>query len=602
MAQDLGQLEPGSVLVLPIDVSQLSGDVVIEVDDIDVTEFASIVDGRLVLSPGAPLGGGQHQITVYLFQGDDYQVIASYSFTGSDQGTGGGSGVNIGVEATHELGGRTVNGDAEEILQSTGTVDLTTDDNSLTGGVDYIATSRSEDQINGKPVNIGTYFLEYTRSGGKVDFTGRLGHQSLSYDRALINNINRRGVSFLFNTPDDRLRFGVFSARAADALGVDNFTGLAHENDRMAGATLAWQPFSANDLRLSAQVYDGEGIPNGGITFGEGDGMSFGLEGSALNGRLRYGAFYAQTEFDEDAGGNLFVPLTGEALLTSLEFDVFGQDDGSRALTVGLGYEVVDETYYSLANPEQNVGAQTFLFSADYIADKLSLNLSADTQKTNQGGPGSDPTDRISRVSFNGYYDVQGQGFWETATIRFGTIVDWQDRLRTPFLAPPPEDYLDVNYYVGLDKYADTWSWSLDYDFIDSNNKSALNLDSTIHNLRASFDYAPNDRLTLNGSGEITYEKASADEWWKYDAGFGAQYAIVPDKWLFSVNANYTGTGEPFAENGGAFSSDLTWQFNPAAELVLSAAYNDGSYAGESGAGHDTIFGLLLRANTSIFK
>ncbi len=600
MAQDLGQLEPGSALVLPIDVSRLSGDVAIEIDDIDVTEFASIVNGQLVLSPGAPLGGGAHRITVYLFQGDDYEVIASYSFTGSDQGAGG-SGAHVGVEATHQLGGRTVNGDAEEIVNSTGTADLTTDDNSLTGNVDYIATSRSEDQINGKPVNIGTYFLEYKRSGGVVDFTGRLGHQSLNYDRALISNVNRRGVSFLFNTPDDRFRFGAFSTRSADALGIDNISGLQHENDRMAGATLAWQPFSGNDLRLSAQVYDGQGIPNGGLISGSGDGVSFGLEGSLMAGRLRYGGVYGRTEFDEDGGGVAFQSQTGHAVLSSVEFDVFGHDGGSRTLTVGVGYEVVDDNYYSLANPEQNVGAETFLFTADYTADKLSLNLTADTQKTNEGGPATDVTDRISRMSVNGYYDVQGQGFWDTVTLRFGAIVDWQDRLKSP-AAQASADYLDMNYYLGMDKYTDTWSWSLDYDFIDSNDISAFNQDTILHNLRANFDYEPNDRLILNGSGEITYEEASTDEWWKYDVGFGAQYAIVPDKWLFSINANYTDTGEPFAENGGAFSSDLTWRFNPSAELVLSAAYNDGAYANESGAGHDTIFGLLLRANTSIFQ
>ena len=600
-AQDLGQLQPGQALVLPIDVSNLTGDVAIEVDNIDVTEFASIVNGQLVLSPGAPLGGGEHQITVYLFQGDNFEVIANYSFTGTDQASGGNN-LHVGVEATHEVGVRTLNGDAEEIVNSYGSVDLTTDDNSLTGGIDYIATTRDEDQINGKPVNIGTYFLEYNQTGGKVDFTGRLGHQLLSYDRALVSNVNRRGVSVMFNTPDDRFRFGMFGTRAVNTLGIKNFTGLQDDDDRMAGATIAWQPFSGNDLRISAQAYDGTGIPDGGLVFGSGEGMSFGLEGSLIDSRLRYGMFYARTEFDEDAGGAAFVPETGKALLTSLEFDVLGYDGGTRALTLGVGYEVVDERFFSLANPEQNVGAETFLFSADYTADKLSLSLLADTQKTNEGGPATVETDRISQVSFNGYYDVQGQGFWENATIRFGTIVLWQDRLVTPGGAPAPADFFDINYFVGLDKYNDEWSWSLDYDYIDSNDQSALNLDSSLHNLRMYFDYAPNDRLTLNGRGEITYESTAADNWWIYDAGFGVNYDIVPEKWQISLNANYTGTDEPFAEDGGAYSTELIWQFNPAAELVLSAEHNNGAYASESGADHDTIFGLLLRANTSIFQ
>jgi len=600
-AQNLGELPQGGALVIPLDVSNLSGEVAIEIDDIDVTEFASIVGGQLVISPGAPIEGGVHTVTVYLFDGDGYDVIGSYSFSVDAAASTGSAGVTIGVEATHEVGARILNGDSDETASSAGSVVVTTQDNSFTGNVDYLATTRDQDQINGKYANIGQYFLEYKRSGGKVDFTGRLGHQTLSYDPVLIGNVNRRGVSLSFNTPDERVRFGVFALRSGNGVGVDNITGIQESDDRMVGTQLAFRPFAANDFRISAQVYDGKGIPDGGLIAGAGNGMSIGLDGSAMQGRLRYGAFYGRTEWDEDAGGPVFTRETGGALLTSLEFDVLGHDGGSRVLTVGLDYEVVDYGFYSLANPGIATGGETFRFTADYAADQFGFSFYADTQKTNEGGMPSWPTDRISRVALDGYYDVQGQGFWRDATLRFGTYVDWQDRLVSP-PATPIEDFTAVTYYFGLEKYSDAWSWSLNYDYIDDNDQSPSDLDTESHNIQAVFDYTVNDQLTLNGSGLVTFQKSSADKWWRYEAGVGGQYDIVPDKWQLAVNAGFTLTEEPFAPDGGFISTDLTWQFTPAAELVLSAAYSDGPYANESGAGHDASIGLLLRAHTSILR
>ena len=603
-AQDLGELAQGGSLVIPLDVTNLTGEVAIEIDDIDVTEFASIAGGQLVISPGAPLGSGAHTVTVYLFQGAGYEIIGNYSFSvgaASDATTTGSAGLTLGVEATHEVGGRILNGDSEEIASSTGTVEVTTVDNSFTGRADYLATLRDEDQINGKPVNIGQYFLEYKRTGGTVDFTGRLGHQTLTYDPVLIGDVNRRGVSLLFNTPDERFRFGAFNLRSSDALGVDNITGIQESDDRMVGAQLAFRPFAANDFRISAQVYDGKGTPNGGLIAGAGNGFSMGFDGSVMQGRLRYGAFYGRTEWDEDAGGVVFAEDSGEAVLTRLEFDVLGHDGGSRILTIGLDYEIVDYGFYSLANPGIATGGETFRFTADYAADQFGFSLYADTQKTNEGGLPTWATDRISRVAFDGYYDVQGQGFWQNATLRFGTYVDWQDRLVSP-PATPIEDFTAVTYYMGLEKYSDAWSWSLTYDYVDDNDQSPSNIDTKSHNLQAFFDYTVNDRLALNGTGLVTYQRSSPDKWWRYEAGVGGIYDIVPGKWQFALNAGYTMSDEPFALDGGYISTELSWQFNPAAELVLSAAYSDGPYTETSGAGHDASIGLLLRAQTSILR
>jgi len=597
-AQDLGVLPANGSLTLPLDISTLSGDIAIEIDNVDVTEFASIVDGQIVLMPGSGFEGGGHVITVYLSEGAGYNVVASYSFTAE----GGAPVLSVSVQATHEAGARSVNGTDETYANSSGSVEVSSQDGALNGQVSYLATSRAADQINGNTADIATYALEYTRTGGALDFTGRLGHQALSYDRALIADISRRGVGMEFRRPDDRLSFGLFAARAIDALGAENFTGLEDADDRIFGAQLAFRPFATSDLRVSVQAYQGDGVPEGGLVAGRGDGISVGLEGTAQNGRLRYGLSAARAQWDEDAGGGLFAENSADALLSYLDYDVLGADGGPRSLTVGLAYERVEQDFFSLANPGLAVGAETYRVTADYAAGRFGLYTYAETQLNNVGGQPDWPTDRLNLVSFDGRYALEGSGIWENASLRFGASVNWQRREKTPALAPPQENFASTTVYVGLDSFTDTGSWSLDYTYIDDNDQSAFNFDGQSHGLAATFDWQLSDRVSLNGSGSATHVENPLDQFWRNEISVGVQYDISPGVWSLAMNGGFTDTGELGALSGGFVSGELAWSFNPAADLVLSAAYRDGPYASESGESNDTVVGVFLRAQTSIFR
>ncbi len=598
-AQDLGVLQPNGSLILPLNTSGLSGEIAIEIDEIDVTEFVSILDGKLVLSPRAPLSGGVHQVTVFLYSGSSYKVVSTYSFLVEQ---GAVSGASLTIAATHELGARNTNGDTETFANSSGSLEIVSNDSSLNGRIEYLGASESEDQINGNAVDITEYFFEYARTGGFLDFTGRVGHQNLNYDAVLIGDVSRRGVALMFSRPGDQFQFGFFGARSSDAQGAYNILGIKDDTDRMFGAKLAWRPFLRNDFRISLQDYEGEGIPNGANIAGKGSGVSFGLDGTARTGRLRYGVFFGRTEWDEDGDGAVFTQETGDALQSYLNLNVLGGGGSGKNLTLGFAYEKVDHAFYSLANPGVAAGGETFRFTADYTAGQLALNFYADTIKSNVGGLATWPTDRMSLVSLDGRYDYTRQGTLNSASFRFGASVDWQDRLITPLFAPLQEDYKTISLYLGLDRYNDTASWSLDYVYLDDNDQSALNSDSLSHSITASFDYSLNDQLSLNGSGSLTYANATIGNWQRQEASFGMQYDIVPDEWSLALDFGMTGTNEPGIEGGGTVSADLVWSFNPAAELVFSAAYKDGSYTEDSNVGHEAIVGVLLRAHTSIFR
>lgn len=597
-AQDLGQIEPGQQIVLPLDMSGVSGEIWIEVDSVDVTEFATLSDDQLVLAPALPFEGNEHRIVVYLWLPDGYEVFAEFRFSSP----GGAAGWTLSGDAVHEAGIRAVNGDTDGFATSSGEVSASNTAGTVEARASYLATSRGADQINGNPLDLGDYFVQVRQPGALLDFSARLGTQTLDYDRALIGDVSRRGVGFSIGRPDQRLELGFFALRSDDRPGSDNVLGVGDGDDRFHGGRVALRPLANFDLRLSLQAYDGRATPDGGLVTGAGDGLSFAVDGTGLGGRLRYDAALGRTDWDEDAGGGLFASVEADAMLASVAYDVPGLDEAGRSLSLGLGYERVDQFYFSLANPGLPTGAETVRATADYTAERLALFLQADTQKTAIGGLPTWQTDRISQASLDGTWNLQSTGWLADGRLRFGGGGITQSRLDTPNQAPPPENFTTLNGYLGIEVFRQDASWSVQYALLDTDDRSGQALDSQSHTLDAWLDMAATERLKLTARGNFVYADETPGDWSRGELALGSRYELVPERWALGADAGLTTTDQPGLTDGYFAAADLSWRFSKAADLVLSAAYRRGSYAGESGNNSDAIFGLLIRASTQVLR
>lgn len=598
-AQDLGTIRAGNTLILPLNANDLAGQVAVEIDGVDITDFVTIQNGQIVIGSGVPLTAGQHEIIVYTFSDTGYAVAATYSFS-TDSSTGG-TGASTTFTATHEIGGRSVNGKGEGFANSAGELRVETLDTRITGWVNYLATTRKSEQIEGKPFNIGEYSIQLSQSGELLNLIGQLGHQTLSYDRALVSNISRRGLSVAATGPSERLELALFGLKTSEILGAKNILGLDRKDDRMFGGRIAFRPFLTSDLRFSIQAYEGQGIPSVGLLTGTGSGHSVALDGTALDNRLRYAAAFAQTAWDPDSGG--FLPEEeGNAFLSSLDYELLTGDNG-RYLTLGFDYELVDITYYSLANPELPIGGETIRVTADYVADRFTLLGTAETKKTNIGGPENEPTDRINKLAVDMTYAPTWGGFFHNTDLRFGADYKWQERLKTPIAAPPPADWQATTLYLGLEKTTEFTAWGIQYTYIDEEDEGPANLDSNSHALETWFDRSVSDDLSLTGSLSSTHFKTpSTGAYWRHEGKLGVNYDIDPGQWNLTLDMGLTETDEPGVESGHYAAGNATWNFNPGADLVFSAGYYDGAYATESGQDHDAIVGVLLRLRTNLFR
>lgn len=599
VARSQSQTLPAPV-VLPLDVAGVSGVIAVEIDGVDMTEFVQIETGQIVIAAGAPLSPGRHEAIVYVLSGTSYSVFATYSFE-TDASTLPNAGVNTTVIATHEVGVRSVNGEIEEDFSSAGEVRVETLDESITAWVTYLATSRKELQLTGRAFDIGEYSIELRRSGAFLDILGRIGHQTLSYDTALISEITRRGVSVEVKNPSERLQFGVFGLKTSNALGADNILGIAKDDDRMFGAQVAVRPFWSSDIRLSLQTYEGKGIPQGGTLTAFGSGSSIGLDGSIANGRWRYGLNYARTETDFDGAGPL-EPDTGDAVLASLDYDLLEGDDG-RFLTLGFDYERVGVNFYSLANPILPAGGETFRITADYTADRLTLFGTLETTETNVQGNPSDQTDRVSKVALDGTWLFYGPQALSDATLNFGIAYDWIRRVETPMAAPPPEPWDSITLYAGLDKITDLGGWGVGYTFIDQEDGGPSNLDLRSHQFSGWIDRDLSQKLSFNASTTVGFfDDSSIGNYYRHDANLGILYDIDPGSWALSLDMGLAATDQAGVENGAYVASEIVWTFTSSADLVFNLGYYDGSFAKASTVDHDAIVGLLLRVRTNVLR
>jgi hypothetical protein len=587
----------GADILLPVDVSAVTAELAVEIDGADLTEFIRIEDGRLVVSASAALQPGPHVATIYVLGADGYRVFATYDFDVPDQAD---PNVTVKLEATHEAGVTHGPEGADGHVASSGTVTVETVDQTLTARLSYVADTRDENQIAGRFADIAEYSIELRQTGALLDLTARVGHQSLGFDPALVADLNRRGLSVEAAGPDERLQFHLFALKASATEGAANILGISQDDDRIIGGRLAFRPVFGSDFRISLQGFEGEGAPDFSPISGIGSGTGVALDGSLVEGRLRYGVTWAETLWDGDGTGPL-PEDRGQALLGTLAYDL--QPANGAALTLGLDYERVDLFYYSLANPALPTGGETVRLFADYAADRLTLYGTLETTLTNEGGDPLVPIDRVSRMTLDGSWALYEAGVLSDATLTFGVSLEDLRRVETPPAAPAPEDWSATTAYLGLEKYGETSGWSLIFTYLQEEDDGPGNFDLTGHELSATLDLIPSERFTLAATGLAGgYDSAFSGRYERLDGDIGLDYALEPGIWLLSVDLGLSTTTEPGIEDGAYAAAALTRNFANGAELVMNAGWYDGTYAETSGLEEETIIGLTYRIRSDMVR
>ncbi len=591
-------------IVIVLD-APVSGSLAVEIDGVDMTGLIQQNGNTLTIAPVPPLSPGDHEVILYSVQGDSFEIVVEWLV---DDGR---SSIvdSVSVVAIHEAGVRQNNVETTASAESAGDLEIVMFDQRMKAGANYIATTIEENQIDGRPINLGEYYLEFTQPTDAMDITARLGHQNVDYDELVVADLYKRGAGLSFDRLDQRARLAFFGTQAGDGVGIDNFTGLGDTDDLVFGATVAVQPFASTDATLSVTGYSGRGEEFDGLgVTGEGDAYGLSLSGSVRDGRIRYGLGAAQSRWDEDGGGAAFQPVEARAYSASIEYDAIVDDgfsDAGRSLTFGLSYTRVDHEFFSLANPLLNPSQETISLSADYANDKWFLNAILDHQTTNVNGPDDLETDRIVTASVYGtrYLFIDGAGpGWVglDPTLNFNIDFTTQDRLDTPLLAPLPLDQTSVLLGADFATSYETWSWSLGYALDWYNDESASDDDSLGHGLTFGVDLFPTERLSFGVAGDILAVSDTFSDYIDGSVTFDASYDIMPATLVLAGQYQLDYSTDSFGLNGGTLGADITWAISEASELELSAGMSHGDNAVFDDT--DWFVGALLRFNTNYVR
>lgn len=566
-------------VILPL--PQADGEIWIEIGNIDVTEFAGITADALVIDGFAPLPPGPHIVTIYLATGSGYEVLSEYEFVVK-------SALDFSNTGAVEISADNSDGPDAEVMDIYGTAEVRSADGSARAELSYLGSSGEANRINGNAFDIGDYLIELRQTGRFGDTTQRLGHHQLSPGALLVDDRERRGLSFGYASPAGRFGIAAFAARATDALGTEDFLGLDDPDDRIEGLSLSWRPAGTGDLSVSLAGYRGRGVTYFSPDVGDGRGLSLAVDGSGLEGRLRYGLSLARGGWDDDGDLPVFDDIWGNAARGHVAFDLQPDPSGAQ-LSLGANFALVDYYYYSHANADEATGIERYEVSLDRAGDSFAQRLRFATQTDAREAPDIVPRNRVNEIEFEGLWippDLPGG-----MELSFGLSRTWQDRLETPEFAPPARDYAATTGFVGIAGAGEVTSWSARLSLIDEDDRTPDDLDEHRGVLDLGLTHALAPNLVADASASLTGVRGAAGDWQNADLTLGMTWDVDPGKWALGLEAAATRTNEPQVDDGSSFLMQATYRLTDRSDVVLSASRSIGSYADED----DTTFGFLLR-------
>ncbi|MFO7593816.1 MAG: hypothetical protein R6X15_07245 [Pseudomonadota bacterium] len=451
----------------------------LEIDAIDVTEFIRREADSLIYTPMEPLQPGMHELRVVANLPDGsieevavwtIEVRASRDFRLARFGsTGIVQAVNrVADDLQHAPQQRT---------QAQGAVALNgelADGNWHTSGeANLIYNSLSERNLSGEELELMDYRIRTDWSQAALT----LGHQTVPANSLVLNEFNRRGISGVYRSDDERLRIGAFGMRTEETVGIEDITGLAEASQRTSGALATVSPFTRYPERLSLSlVYlDGQGSGDGVAEFGDealsSGGTATGLIAESFTGdRLwRIRGEMAQTNFDFDGFNTGYGAESDEAYSLLVGYDTSSEmaRGAGTHWSVNMLHQRVGPWFHSLGNTALAADRKTTQLMAAYQGSEFELNVAAARNEDNVDQIAVLPTTALSTHAFMLTYTptpLAGGGLFSSPSFSLDLNRGETRRVRTPLdFAGDDVDYLNVESSLSAAFQGDDWYWALSH-------------------------------------------------------------------------------------------------------------------------------------------
>ena len=575
------------VILLPADLDPATYErLAVELDNLDVTAFASAEAGQLTLQPPEALSSGNHSLRL-IERGEDGSILERGAWTFEVRQSALVRDLSLNADLAGRVNTRVAANGLDTPSQyvtgdSGGNVDAAAGDEQwrISARGNYIYNSQAALGLNGEHFDLEEYRLDGDFHSDDF-FTGvTLGDHDTGIDNLIMSGFHRRGISVRAGTTDQRLTMTGFVQRPESVVGTQHTLGINNAEKRIEGASVSVRPIEAlqDNIVLTGTFYTGEGS-DGGFGIGteevvnEGTGWSVVADTLWFDQSLRLRGEYAQSTFDFDGKDTGFNAEHAEAysVLASLEPFRGATLDGSNVnWTVGARRDEVDTFFQSLANPSLQPDRETTSVFTDFFWDEFTAQFQIDHELSNVDNLDYLPTDRTINVFFNGTYTPfiepledgslpwYGQPFFGIQASLYD--VDRIERSKDN----PTEDADQVTRSVTLSTGAnyETWSWNLSHTVSSFTDHVGLASDTMDNRTTLGAYVLVSDWLTLSPSLDwVTFEDLdTGDDNQTLNFILGAEVTVIPETLTASLTYNMNRRmGDGDTPDTNSFNGEVVW-------------------------------------------
>lgn len=578
----------------------------LELDDIDISQFISRFNDVLKYDPVEPLATGHHQLRLLAVTPDgNIEEIANWQL---DVRTSAGfiessieSNVDLQVlqrvadNFTLDTVGRTQGQGSAAIASHHATNSVR-----LTSSADFIYNSQRDQTLNGRKFDLNEFNLTSEWSQAAVS----VGHQSVPANSLILADFNRRGVSATVGTESRSVTATAFGLRTETITGFEHGLGVGDSQHRTAGAVIRAAPLenAPEKLIVSAMYLDGRGQSEGQAEVTddtpdtEGDASAIVLESYNIRQQLYLRGEYARTRFDFDGKNTGFGAEDDHASAVYVQFATERDQERAAASNWNLGLlrQRVGPWFHSLGNTYLPSDKELTQLNSAYASPSWQVTANAAFEQSNVEDDQAVPTIETRFVTTALTYTPQSaepvatSGLFSNPTYTLGYTYGNQEQVTTPIGFVGDLTHLSNREATLSAGFAgDTWSWRLAYILSQEEDVTNLNSDreNRITSLEAYFPIGTQFSLTpvIQSTRSREVDSGTTIDGW--NTGLTVNYHNLDD---WSGGLTYTVSRED--GNDGFTNSRVavieliaTWVYQqsqenkPGIRLFTTASYQDTS-------------------------
>ena len=536
------------------------------IDAIDVTEFASIGGDVVTVALAVPLGSGAHEIELVELSVDGSLIVRG-TWTVEIRRSGRFESAFLNANVTQNLTVRVADGNISDLphrVQADGAADIEaavdTGDFRAEGTAPFLWNTL-EEVLAGDTGTVGPFLL----TGEAGPATLRIGHHEPGPPSMALNAFNRRGLSLSLES--ERLRSSVtgFSLHGSQLVGLRGGLGVGDSDDRVSGVLGHVRALegSQGSLDVTGVYLTGRAPQLGSFLSGavgdsnvmEGSSWSVRAQADALEGRISALAEYAQTRSDFDGNSPSLKDGAHWVEFAVVPFPELQVREYPLSWRLTFNESQVGALFQSLGNPLLTQGRNTIGGTSDLYLAGLVLNAYGQYWWEDVVDDDIQPRMRSSAWGFDtSFTPADLLGGERRGALRWLGMPSFEGSYYAEHLEPHaiPTSFGDPGVLphiftqvggAGLSFQYDRASWSIVYQIIDNDDRTAADFDTTLHQLTLRANAPLGDALSVAPFIQLAEEKRNdAADFMNLLAGLGVEASMIPERLGARVDVAFSRT------------------------------------------------------------